>query len=109
MQGFRTWSYEDREQMFANKKNVVLKVLSEDLHFQNIEKELECTGISVKDFFELPPLITDKKTLTQIIEITDKEGFYGRWTRTFIRIYWENGKVYFKKINEKEFEVSVVF
>lgn len=96
------FNHELRQKMFQNKINTTLIIDRTTLGFDTIETDVPSitNGFSI----ELPPTIVDGKMM-----FFTSQDDRGRWLRTMLLTYYIGGKVKYKKIDENDFEVNIIF
>lgn len=106
MKKFTELSEVERTSMFDEKLNKTFLINRSDLNFDNIENEI--SGVEVGKRFILPPILLDKETYFNSILFSSQDN-KGRWLRTMLRTYMEGGNVVFKKLDDTNFEVQIIF
>ena len=106
MKKFTELTNEERETMFIERINKTFLINIIDLNFDNIENEI--SNIEIGKCFSIPPVLLDKETYINSI-VFSPQNHKGRWLRTMLRTYLEGGNVVYKKIDDKDFEVQIVF
>ena len=105
---FDEFTTEQREDMFVNKIDTTLIIDRETLSFETIESDL--STINVEYPFQVPPVEYDRTFYRYLVSSSVYHpGSRSRWLLTLFRTYVEGGRILYRKLNDKEFEVKILF
>jgi hypothetical protein len=96
----------EREDIFRNLRTAEFLIDERTLGFEDIEAVL--TGIDTYKYFEMPRIADDNKTLFQILSFAPPNN-KGLWIKVMIRTYLEGGTIFYKRIDENNFIVTITF
>lgn len=99
---------DQRENMFVHKIDTTLIIDRETLSFETIENDLSNTNVEYP--FQVPPVDYDRTVYRYLISNSVYHpGSRSRWMLTLFRTYIEGGNILYRKLNDIEFEVKILF
>ena len=98
---------EMRESMFQNRTNTTFEIDRTNLGFEKIETEVP--SINTETFIEIPPIPMSMEVLPRVLFYSTQNERQGRWLLIMFRTYYIGGRIYYRRIDDNDFDVRVVF